>query len=49
MRGETDGTERGAMSFYPAAFPISFSQKGYLARKAGNRQVVQGLLGEVNI
>lgn len=35
--------------FYPAVFPISLSQKGYLARKSGNRQVVQGLLGKVNI
>lgn len=35
--------------FCPAVFPISFSQKGYLARKTGNRQVVQGLLGKVNI
>lgn len=39
---------RGEMSFI-LLFPISFSQKGYLARKAGNRQVFQGLLGKVNI
>lgn len=34
---------------YPAVFPISFSQKGYLARKTGNRQVVHGLLGKQHI
>lgn len=34
--------------FYPAVFPISLSQKGCLARKSGSRQVVHGLLGEVN-
>lgn len=41
--------KKGRNEFYPAVFPISFSQKGYLERKAGNRQVFQGLLGKVNI
>lgn len=49
MRRETDGTKKGRNEFYPAVFPINFSQKGYLARKTGNRQVVHGLLGKVNI
>lgn len=33
---------------YPAVFPISLSQTGFLARKPGSRQVVQSLLGKVN-
>lgn len=28
---ETDGTERGEKQVLSAVFPISFSQKGYLA------------------
>ena len=49
-RGERQMEQRkGRNEFYPAVFPISFSQKGYLARKAGSSQVVQGLLGKVNV